>query len=153
MSKMTIKDTGTLLDDTYEAAFPPWTKREWYLVKQETDVIASDFVNSNPKHVDMNLLTAIGIVALHRAGKANLIELFWNTTDEQVVFDFTDDVDDDDEAGADPLATKPSTGDTEPKSAESTGNGGNTDGDHSDESPNPIGSLPSDISSESEPAI
>jgi hypothetical protein len=138
MPTMIIRGADPRLDGEYEIKMPPWTKREWHLVKRQTGVIASDFVAGDDGQVrtDMNLLTAIGLVSLHRAGKDDLIPLFWETADDQVDFDFSDEAAD---AGP-PTQTPSDSPASTPASSARSGNALNGTGELSAESLSPTGS-------------
>jgi hypothetical protein len=145
MPKMIIRGADPRIDGEYEVTMPPWTKREWHLVKKQVGVIASDFVAGDDGQVqtDMNLLTAIGLVTLHRADKDALFPLFWETADDQVEFDFSDV-----EADAGPPAETPTGSPASTSgSSERSGSGSNGTGELSAENPSPTGRPGSPTSS------
>jgi hypothetical protein len=148
MPKMIIRGADPRLDGEYDVKMPPWTKREWYLVKKQTGVIASDFVASEDGQTqyDLNLLTAIGLVALHRADKDALFPLFWETADDQVEFDFSDEAVDDSPPAQTPTGSPANT----PASSEPSGGGSNGSGELSDASLSPTGTPRSDTGSTSD---
>jgi hypothetical protein len=153
LPKMTITGADGRLDGEYEVTMPPWTKREWYLVKRQCNVIASDFTpnEDGTTSLDMNLLTAIGIVALHRAGRDALIPIFWETADDQVEFDFSD-LEELAEGNPPGTETDPATA-SSPESSAHSGNGSSSDGASSADLPSPTGTPLSVASSRSDPEI
>jgi hypothetical protein len=89
MAKMVIGEDVPQIAGEYEIVLPPWTKREWHMIKKETGIVAGEFGDPDAK-MDMNQMTALALVALGRAGKGHLAPLLWETDDEQVTFDFSE---------------------------------------------------------------
>jgi hypothetical protein len=87
MAKLTIQGTVPQLDGEYELDLAAgFTKHEYFLMKQKVGVVAGDLAPGAP--IDMNVLTAFGIVTLERHGLAAYIPAFMETTDVQTDWDF-----------------------------------------------------------------
>lgn len=88
MAKLKIKETGNAhLDGEYELDFARgYTKTEYFLMKSKVGIVIDDLQPGS--RVDANVLTAWGIVALHRAQKDHLIPAFMETDDSQTDWDF-----------------------------------------------------------------
>lgn len=90
MAKLVIRNTHPNLDGVYE--FDPvagFNKTEWYLMKKHVGVVVDDMMPGKP--VDMNVMTAWGLVVLHRAGKDHLFPAYMNTNDDQAKWEFDED--------------------------------------------------------------
>lgn len=91
MAKLTIRGTHPQLDGEYELDLTnnSFTKAEYYLMKKNVGVVVGDMQAGMP--IDMNLLTAWGLVALRRAGKEHLFPVYMDTTEEQAQWEFPED--------------------------------------------------------------
>lgn len=96
MAKLTISNTHPQLDGEYELdlANAGFTKTEYHLMKKNVGVVVGDLMPGSP--VDMNVMTAFALVMLRRAGKEHLFSAYMETTDEQAVWDFGNEVGEDD---------------------------------------------------------
>ena len=90
MATLTISSTHPNLDGTYELELAGgFTKAEYYVMKKNVGVTVSDMLPGSG--IDMNVMTAWGLVALRRAGKEYLFSTFMDTTDEQTTWEFDED--------------------------------------------------------------
>jgi hypothetical protein len=90
MAKLTISSTHPNLDGTYELELAGgFTKAEYYMMKKNVGVTVNDMMPGSG--IDMNVMTAWGLVAIRRAGKEHLFAAFMDTTDEQTTWDFDED--------------------------------------------------------------
>jgi hypothetical protein len=140
MAKLTIKDTPGL-DGEYEIDLTAgFTKAEYYLMKKRVGVVIGDLTPGSP--IDMNVMTAFGLVLLERAGKGHLAEVFMQTTDAQTDWDWEDAEVTEDDA----LPPASESGSVTRPSLESESSGASTNGSSDDSQeriPGPIGSPPS----------
>jgi hypothetical protein len=158
MAKLVINSGNRFLDGEYELDLSEgfkFTKTEWFLMKRRVGVVTEDLRPGSP--LDMSVKTALGLVALHRAGKEHLFDTFMDTTDDQTVWEWGDDeVMDTGQEGEESLP--PKTGSESPVS-ESTKNessGPSTDSDSESSqaaTPPATGSPPSETTAASAPAI
>jgi hypothetical protein len=102
MAKLTITGTVPQLDGEYELDLSAgFTKQEYFLMKQKVGVVAGDLAPGAP--IDMNVLTAFGIVVLARNDLSAYLPMFMETTDTQTDWDF-----DEAEVGEDDALPPPS---------------------------------------------
>lgn len=84
MAKLVIRSGNQFLDGEYELDLSQgfnFTKTEWFLMKRKVGVVVDDMRPGAP--LDMSVMTGLGLVALHRAGKEHLLDTFMETTDDQ----------------------------------------------------------------------
>jgi hypothetical protein len=138
MAKLTITGTVPQLDGEYELDLTAgFTKREYYLMKQKVGVVAGDLAPGSP--IDMNILTAFGIVVLERNGLSAYLPMFMETTDNQTDWDF-----DDAEAGEDdalPPPSEPAATDDSSGSSTTSGESIEPNGESQGDDPSLTGSL------------
>ncbi len=149
MAKLTIRDTHPNLDGDYDLDLASgFTKAEYYIMQKNVGVLADDMMPGS--RINMNVMTAWGLVAIRRAGKEHLFPVYMDTNDNQTAWEF-----DDEEAGEDEqLPTLSGSSEPGKPSGPSEPSGPNTNG-ASDGSPEilplAIGSPPSDTSATSGP--
>jgi hypothetical protein len=79
------------LTGEYELALPPFTNREWHLIKQETGLRPREFDEAWEKG-DPDVYMALAVISLRRDGTHELSEalpLLWEAKPRQLVFDLT----------------------------------------------------------------
>jgi len=146
LPKLTIRDTGPLLDGDYELAMPPYTQKEWHQIKSRTGLRPLDLEDAWQSG-DPDVMAAFAWVSATRAGKEP--NMAWNALGEldvftSLTFDFGE------EEEEEPVPLEPTTPtDTEPASEpepdDSTGNSGATTNGPSESlvsDPRAIGILP-----------
>jgi hypothetical protein len=151
MAKLTIRNTHPNLDGDYELELANgFTKTEYFIMQKHVGVLADDMLPGS--RINVNVMTAWGLVAIRRAGKEHLFPLYMDTDDTQTAWEF-----DEEEAGEDPaVPTMSGSGEPVEPNVRSESSGPSTNGG-SDVSlaviPPAIGSPPSDTFVTSDPEI
>lgn len=136
MAKLKITTGNPDLDGEYELDLTEgydFTKNEWFLINNRVGVTIADMVPGSK--LNMNVMTALGLVVLARADKERLFDAFMATKDSQTVWEW-----DEAEVEDDALPTQ-----SEPSESSATGSENGTSG------PSTNGS--SDISQDEIPAV
>jgi hypothetical protein len=90
MAKLVIRNTHPNLDGEYDLDLAGgFTKAEYHIMKKNVGVTVNDMMPGSG--IDMNVMTAWGLVALRRAGKEHLFPAFMDTTDDQTNWEFDED--------------------------------------------------------------
>lgn len=88
MAKLTVKGVPGL-DGEYEFDESYFTNRELHLIKRETGLRAGEFEDAY-KSGDTDVMVALAMVAVTRAGKGSIADRFWDAQPSTLAFDFSD---------------------------------------------------------------
>lgn len=127
MAKLTITAGNPRLDGEYEIDLSGgfnFTKNEWFMIHKRVGVTIENFRSGAP--IDMNTITALGLIMLQRAGKEELFDAFMETNDAQTSWEWETAEAGEEDAATSPLTQQTSNGFDADENSRSDGSGPST---------------------------